>query len=87
MLTKFIPKPWLIAGALAVALAVAAAMTGIYVKGRADGRAVVAAKLAEDRITILRDGKAIDYEVLAADDDALCGLLGGCGVPDSPDRD
>lgn len=84
MLTKFIPMPWLIAGALAVA---AATMTAVYVKGRADGRAVVAAKLAEDRITILRDGKAIDYEVLAADDDALCGLLGGCGVPDSPDRD
>lgn len=75
MLTKLIPMPWLIAGALAVA---AVTTTGVYVKGRADGRAAVTAKLAEDRITLLKDGKEIDHEVLAADDAGLCAILGGC---------
>ncbi len=53
-----------------------------YLKGRSDGHAALMAKLASDRVTILLDGKAIDHEVLQADDDALCGMLGGCGVPD-----
>lgn len=54
-----------------------------YMIGRMDGRAALAAELAGDRITILKDGKAIDNEVLAADDPALCALLGGCLQPDA----
>lgn len=50
----------------------------IYIKGRHDGRDGLLQKLAADRVTILKDGKAIDHEVLSADDDALCSLLGGC---------
>lgn len=49
-----------------------------YWIGRLDGRAALAAELTRNRITILKDGKAIDNEVLAADDPALCELLGGC---------
>lgn len=64
--------------AVGVVLLAAALVGGVYVKGRADGRAGVLSKLADDRITILKDGKKIDEQVLAADDDALCALLGGC---------
>ncbi|RWG39431.1 MAG: hypothetical protein E5X40_14400 [Mesorhizobium sp.] len=64
--------------AVGVVLLAAALVGGIYVKGRADGRASVLSKLADDRVTILKDGKKIDEQVLAADDDALCALLGGC---------
>lgn len=72
---KLIPVPWLIAGALAAA---GAALGAAYVKGRVDGRDVLTARLAADRVDILKDGRKIDAEALAADDDALCRLLGGC---------
>lgn len=49
----------------------------------AEGRASILARLADDRITILRDGKEIDNAVLQADDDELCRLLGGCVQPES----
>lgn len=65
--------------ALLVAILVAAA----YLYGRHDGRAGLAAELTSDRITILKDGKAIDNETLAADDPALCDMLGGCLQPDA----
>lgn len=65
-------------------LAVLAVAGTIYVKGRVDGRASLLSGLAEDRITILKDGKEIDDEVLAADDAVLCALLGGCELPDQP---
>jgi hypothetical protein len=42
------------------------------------GRQSILARLADDRISILKDGKKIDEEVLSADDDQLCRLLGGC---------
>ncbi len=61
---------------LALLVTVPAAIA--YVYGRQDGRAALVAELASKRITILRDGKAIDNEVLAADDPALCAMLGGC---------
>ncbi|RWE90213.1 hypothetical protein [Mesorhizobium sp.] len=64
--------------AIGVVLLAAALVGGVYVKGRADGRARVLSQIADDRITILKDGKKIDEQVLAADDDALCALLGGC---------
>ncbi|MCF6120548.1 hypothetical protein L2449_27365 [Mesorhizobium muleiense] len=64
--------------AVGVVLLVGVIIGCVYVKGRADGRARVLSQLADDRITILKDGKKIDEQVLAADDDALCALLGGC---------
>lgn len=45
------------------------------------GRDAVLAKLAADRIEILKDGRKIDEEVLAADDDELLCMLVEC-VPD-----
>lgn len=66
-----------------LALLVAVLVAVAYLYGRHDGRAALAAELAGDRITILKDGKAIDNEVLAADDPALCALLGGCLQPDA----
>ena len=65
-------------------LAVLAVAGAIYVKGRVDGRGGLLDDLAADRITILKDGKEIDDEVLAADDAVLCALLGGCELPDQP---
>ena len=50
------------------------------------GKEAVLEKLKDDRITVLRDGKEIDNEVLGADDSALCELLGGCGLPDEGDN-
>lgn len=42
------------------------------------GRDAVLARLQSDRVQVLVDGKEIDNEVLSADDDGLCALLGGC---------
>lgn len=64
--------------ALGALLLAGALLGGVYLKGRSDGRALVLARLAGDRITILQDGKAIDEKVLGSDDDGLCALLGGC---------
>lgn len=64
--------------ALGAVLAVALVCGGLYLWGHHDGRQAVLDRLAADRITILKDGKAIDHEVLDADDDGLCALLGGC---------
>jgi phosphoribosyl-ATP pyrophosphohydrolase len=68
-------RGYLIAGALAVAIAAAG---GAYFKGRHDGRMAILDKLKDERIEILLEGKEIDDEVLAADDADLCALLGGC---------
>jgi len=63
---------------LAVAGAVAVALVASHWWMYAEGRAAILARLASDRITILKDGKEIDNAVLQADDDELCRLLGGC---------
>jgi hypothetical protein len=68
-----------------LALLAAVLVAAAYLYGRHDGRAAFAAELTAGRVTILKDGKAIDNEVLAADDPALCALLGGCLV--QPDAD
>lgn len=68
-------NPYVIGGAILAAVVLA---TGGYVKGRMDGREAVLQRLQDDRITILKDGQAIDNEVLAADSDELCSMLGGC---------
>lgn len=68
-------NPYVIGGAI---LAAVVLTTSGYVKGRMDGREAVLQRLQDDRITILKDGQAIDNEVLAADSDELCSMLGGC---------
>lgn len=54
-----------------------------YVRVWNAGQEAVYAKLKDDRITLLKDGKAIDDKVLQADDDDLKCLLVDCtdGVP------
>jgi hypothetical protein len=68
---------------IGAALAVVAVLAGIYVKGRSDGRSALQAKLTADRIKIIQDGQEITNEIINSNDDALCGILGGCadGVP------
>lgn len=67
----------IVAGIVAIMVGIG----GVYIKGRSDGKQVILDKLADDRITILKDGEEIDNEVFSADDDALCAFLGGC-LPD-----
>lgn len=63
---------------LALAIAVLSGLGYSHLKAYSYGKQVVLAKLQEDRIKILKDGKEIDAKVLASDDDALCAMLGGC---------
>lgn len=67
---------------LYVYIAIALGSIGIlgfsHYKAYTLGKDVVLNKLKDDRIRILKDGKEIDEQVLSADDDALCILLGGC---------
>lgn len=70
-------KVYLIVGGCAAALLT---FSHIYVYNA--GKSAVRAQLAEARVQILKDGKEIDAEVLAADDAELCRLLGGCVLPD-----
>lgn len=49
-----------------------------YVRVWNAGQEAVYAKLKDDRITLLKDGKAIDDKVLQADDDDLKCLLVDC---------
>lgn len=49
------------------------------------GRQSILTQLADDRISVLKDGRKIDEEVLTADDAELCKLLGGC-VSDTLDQ-
>lgn len=71
---------------LGVIAAVAVALTFSHVYVYNKGKESVLAKLTQERIKVLKDGQEIDKEVLEADDPYLCGLLGGCGVPDNKDQ-
>ncbi len=71
--------------ALGPVLLVLALAAGIYLYGHHRGEEAVLQRLQSDRITILKDGKAIDVEVLRADDATLCDKLGGC-LPDGGDH-
>jgi hypothetical protein len=51
---------------------------GAYELGRHSEKVALNARLADGRITILKDGKAIDEKVLSGDDDYLCSVIGGC---------
>ncbi len=79
MLKSLLPAPWLALGAV---LVLGAATGASYLKGRADGRSALEARLMADRVQILKDGKDITDEVLDADDAGLCELLGGCELPE-----
>jgi hypothetical protein len=63
---------------LAAFVAVAAVLAAVYFVGHHEGRMGVLDSLKDQRITILKDGAAIDNKAIGADDDALCNLLGGC---------
>ncbi|WP_336067147.1 hypothetical protein [Nitratireductor rhodophyticola] len=71
--------------ALGPVLLLLALAVGIYFYGHHNGKEVVFQRLQSNRITILKDGKAIDVEVLRADDATLCDKLGGC-LPDGGDH-
>lgn len=58
----------------ALALMVTASYWFVYDAGKKS----VIAKLTSDRIEVLQDGKKIDADVLAADDDILICLLTKC---------
>lgn len=49
-----------------------------FIFGVKHQKSVVAAQVAEAKITILKDGKRVDDKVFDADDTTLCTLLGGC---------
>lgn len=63
---------------LGAAIGVAALLTFTHIYVYNAGKDTVLARLKDQRIEVLKDGKKIDAEVLAADDDALCAILGGC---------
>lgn len=67
--------------------AAVALLLAIYVKGRVDGRSALQAKLAADRVVILKNNQEITNEILGSDDDALCAVLGGCELPDGAGGD
>lgn len=67
--------PYILGGALLGAIVLAG---GSFVWGYSAGKETVLNRLKDDRITVFQDGVKIDNEVLGADDNALCDLLGGC---------
>lgn len=76
---------WWIKYAIAVAL-VGGVLGATYFKGRHDAASRIEARLKDDRITILKDGRRIDDKVENLDDAGLCVLLGGC-LSDSAGND
>lgn len=58
----------------ALALMIVASYWFVYTAGKKS----VVYKLQSDRIEVLKDGKKIDADVLAADDDSLTCLLINC---------
>lgn len=49
-----------------------------HIHGSNATSAAIQSKLANDRVTILKDGKQIDEKAFTADDSVLCAMLGGC---------
>jgi hypothetical protein len=49
-----------------------------FVYGVKHQKAAFAAQVAEGKIQVLKEGKAVDEKVYNADDSTLCDLLGGC---------
>jgi hypothetical protein len=65
-------------GALASASIVAGLSIGLGYKW---GKQAVYTQIRSQEIRVYKDGRQIDDEVLSAEDDSLCDLLGGCGLP------
>lgn len=63
----------------AIALASMSILTYTHIMVYNAGKQSILAKLANDRITVLEDGKKIDESVLSADDNALVCMLTDCG--------
>ena len=67
---------------LAAAASIAGLLTFTHLYAYNAGKDKILSRLQSDRIEVLKDGKAIDEEVLGADDNLLCDLLGGCLQPE-----
>lgn len=66
---------------VALALIVIGALGWGYASAYKSGKDSVTAKLQEDKVIVLRDGKAIDEKVIAADDPSLVCMLIDCAEP------
>lgn len=77
-------NPWVVIALIAYSAALAGTS---YTFGRIEERQALTTRLQDGRISVLKDGKAIDNEILGADDSRLCLLLGGCRVPDGSGSD
>lgn len=62
---------------------IAALLTFSHIYAINYGKGVILSRLSQDRIKVLKDGQEVDKEILGADDSTLCGLLGGCELPNS----
>lgn len=63
---------------IGLAVALLAALALGYGNAYTSGKQSVVTKLQEDKIQILKDGKDVDENVLASDDDSLICLLVDC---------
>lgn len=63
---------------LALALAAFATLSTSHYFAYSAGKQSILTRLADDRVTVLQDGKRIDENVLAADDATLYCLLVNC---------
>lgn len=63
---------------IGLALAVLTALAFGYASAYKSGKESIVAKLQEDKIVVLENGKKIDEKVLAADDPALVCMLIDC---------
>lgn len=66
---------------VALALILIGALGWGYASAYKSGKDSVTAKLQEDKITVLKDGKAVDEKVIAADDPSLVCMLIDCAEP------
>lgn len=63
---------------VALAVILIGALGWGYASAYKSGKDSVTAKLQEDKIIVLKEGKVIDEKVIAADDDALVCMLIDC---------
>lgn len=63
---------------IGLAVAVLTALAFGYASAYKSGKESIVTKLQEDKIQVLKDGKNVDENVLASDDDSLVCLLIDC---------
>jgi hypothetical protein len=66
---------------VALAVIVLGALGWGYASAYKSGKDSITAKLQEDKVIVLQDGKAIDEKVIAADDDSLVCMMIDCAEP------